>query len=128
MDGSYSYLGNQDFNGTDSLTYAVSDGQLVTNTATVNLTVTAVNDAPVVPSRSLSLNEDNTLVLDPLAGATDAEGDPLSASLIAGPLHGSLSVNADGSYNHAYPVDTGWMDSSGWSAVLSSVVPTPNRD
>ena len=45
----------------------------------------------------MSLNEDNTLVLDPLADATDAEGDPLSASLIAGPLHGSLSVNADGS-------------------------------
>ena len=54
----------------------------------------------MVPSRSLSLNEDNTLVLDPLAGATDAEGDPLSASLIAGPLHGSLSVNADGSYSY----------------------------
>ena len=43
------------------------------------------------------VNEDNTLVLDPQAGATDAEGDPLSAILIAAPLHGSLSVNADGS-------------------------------
>ena len=60
----------------------------------------AITEKGLIATFKTPLNEDNTLVLDPLAGATDAEGDPPSASLIAGPLHGSLSVNADGSYSY----------------------------
>jgi len=44
-DGSFSYTPNADYNGADSFTYRVSDGSLFSNTATVNLTIAAVNDA-----------------------------------------------------------------------------------
>ena len=46
-DGSFSYTPTADYNGPDSFTYKLNDGSLDSNTATVSLTVTAVNDAPV---------------------------------------------------------------------------------
>lgn len=45
-DGTVTYTPNADFNGSDSFTYTISDGQGGTDTATVNVTVNAVNDAP----------------------------------------------------------------------------------
>ena len=41
------YTPDADFFGTDSFTYTISDGNGGTDTATVNVTVTNVNDAPI---------------------------------------------------------------------------------
>ncbi len=46
-DGSFIYTPDADWNGTDNFTYTASDGSGGTDTATVNITVTPVNDAPV---------------------------------------------------------------------------------
>ncbi|SDE72331.1 Ig-like domain-containing protein, partial [Ruegeria marina] len=46
-DGSLTYTPDADFNGTDSFTYTLSDGQGGSTTATVTVTVSPVNDAPV---------------------------------------------------------------------------------
>ena len=45
--GSFSYTPAGNYAGADSFTYKASDGTLSSNAATVSLTVTAVNDAPV---------------------------------------------------------------------------------
>ena len=42
----YLYTPDADFNGDDSFTYTISDGNGGSDTATVSITVTAVNDAP----------------------------------------------------------------------------------
>jgi VCBS repeat-containing protein len=47
-DGSFTYTPNAHFNGEDSFTYEATDGKEVSNTATVSISVTAVNDAPTV--------------------------------------------------------------------------------
>lgn len=44
--GTLTYRPNADFNGIDTFTYRVSDGQLFSTPATVTLTVDAINDAP----------------------------------------------------------------------------------
>ena len=46
--GSYSYTPAANFNGSDSFTFKANDGSADSNTATVTITVSAVNDAPVV--------------------------------------------------------------------------------
>lgn len=46
-DGKLKYTPFPDFNGTDTFTYAATDGRDVSNAATVTVTVDAVNDAPV---------------------------------------------------------------------------------
>ena len=47
-DGSFTYTPNSNFNGIDSFTYAISDGNGGTDTATVYLNVAPVNDAPTL--------------------------------------------------------------------------------
>jgi VCBS repeat-containing protein len=44
--GSFTYTPDPDFNGTDTFTYQASDGQALSNTATVTITVNPVNDDP----------------------------------------------------------------------------------
>jgi VCBS repeat-containing protein len=47
QDGTFTYTPEEDFFAADSFTYRVSDGTELSNIATVSLTVTPVNDAPV---------------------------------------------------------------------------------
>ena len=56
--GAYTYTPAKDANGADSFTFRASDGALSSNTATVTITVAAVNDAPVV---ALPLPDQSTL-------------------------------------------------------------------
>ncbi|WP_404972822.1 tandem-95 repeat protein [Vibrio campbellii] len=60
-DGTITYTPNQDYNGPDQFTYTVSSGG-VTETTTVTLNVTPVNDKPVVENTiaDQSLEEDFT--------------------------------------------------------------------
>jgi hypothetical protein len=45
-DGSFSYTPDPDFNGSDSFTYHASDGNLDSDTATVNIEVRPVDEPP----------------------------------------------------------------------------------
>ena len=57
-DGSFSYTPDPDFYGVDSFTYVANDGMVDSNVATVTITVTPVNDAPVAVDDSYSTDED----------------------------------------------------------------------
>jgi hypothetical protein len=88
------------YNGADSFTFKVNDGMVDSNIATVTITVTAVNDAPIAVNDSYYTNEDSVLnVAAPgiLSNDTDPENKPLIAYLKSGPTHGALSFYANGS-------------------------------
>lgn len=77
-DGSFRYATATDFHGTDHFTYRLSDGAAVSRIATVELTITPVNDAPTAASLAAELAEDGTLVIDLPALVTDVDGDSLA--------------------------------------------------
>jgi hypothetical protein len=58
---SVDYTPAANFNGTEVITYTVSDGTLTDATGTLTITVTAVNDAPVAVDDTLTVLEDASL-------------------------------------------------------------------
>jgi VCBS repeat-containing protein len=99
-DGTVKYTPNANFNGADSFTYTISDGNGGTATATVVVTVNAVNDAPVAAGDSASVDEDSSVTITVLGNDSDVDGDTLAAVLVSGPAHGSVVLNADGTFTY----------------------------
>jgi VCBS repeat-containing protein len=103
-DGSLTYTPTANYSGPDSFTYHANDGSADSNTATVDIAVTAVNDAPVGVNDAFTIAEDTALVVSVatgvLANDTDAEGSALTAALATGPAHGTLTLNVDGSFTY----------------------------
>jgi len=104
-DGSVTYTPAGNYNGADSFSYTVSDGHGGGSTAQVNLTVTPVNDPPHAVNDSYHLTQGQTLTIGAkdgvLANDTDVDGDALTvAGATIAPLHGQLTLNADGSFSY----------------------------
>ncbi|HHF3205315.1 TPA: tandem-95 repeat protein [Vibrio diabolicus] len=76
-DGSVTYTPNDNYHGTDSFTYIVTSGG-VSESTTVNVDVTPVNDAPVATNDNAVTDEDTPVTIDVLPNDTDVDGDKLS--------------------------------------------------
>lgn len=97
--GTFNYVPTLNYNGTDSFTYKVTDGSLESNTATVNITVAAVNDAPIAVNMNINIAEDNTY--NGIITATDMDNSTLNAILVSGATHGIVTLNANGAFSYA---------------------------
>ncbi|KIC12156.1 hypothetical protein RA19_02600 [Leisingera sp. ANG-M1] len=84
VNGRLVYTPNADFNGTDTFTYTVSDGQGGTAQAAVTVAVAAVNDAPVAADDAATTSEDSPVTLAPLANDSDTEGSALAITALDG--------------------------------------------
>jgi VCBS repeat-containing protein len=87
--GTFVYTPNGNANGSDTFTFKVNDGTSDSNVATVTVTITPVNDAPVATDQTATTAEDAAQPVT-LSGS-DVEGDPLAFSIVTGPSHGVLS-------------------------------------
>ncbi|HIF9290492.1 TPA: retention module-containing protein, partial [Photobacterium damselae] len=134
-DGSWEYVPNPEFNGEDSFTVVVDDGNGGTDTITVTVNVTPVNDAPVGENVSAETQED-TVVTGQLT-ATDVDGDNLTFKPGSNPENGSVTINADGSWEYVPNTDFNGEDSftvvvddgnGGTDTITVTVNVTPTND
>ena len=97
--GQLVYTPNPGFSGTDSFTYAVSDGRGGTSSATVTVTVGVggpLNQPPVANPDSTTTPANTAVTIAVLANDTDPESDPLTVTAASVPAaQGTVVVNAD---------------------------------
>jgi VCBS repeat-containing protein len=110
-DGTLTYTPDADFHGTDAFTYTVNDdaspwhvhgllgflGAGHDSTATVTVTVTAANEAPVARDDSATTAEDTAVVINVVANDTDPDaGDALAIIGISGASNGTVAFDGGG--------------------------------
>jgi len=88
------YTPAANFNGVDTFTYTVSDGNGGTDSATVTVTVEPVNDDPVAVDDSAATDEETLVSIDVLANDTDVDGDALTIQSVQDPANGTAVINA----------------------------------
>ncbi|MCH7573896.1 MAG: tandem-95 repeat protein [Candidatus Marinimicrobia bacterium] len=87
------YVPAQHYNGSDTLSYSMTDGTLL-DTALVFITVTPVNDAPVAMADTVTTPEDTELTIFALTNDTDIDGDSLTIVGITQPTHGAAKIDS----------------------------------
>ncbi|TOI27392.1 hypothetical protein CGI63_23210, partial [Vibrio parahaemolyticus] len=76
-DGTVTYTPDDNYVGKDTFTYVVTSGG-VSESTTVEVNVTPVNDAPVAKDDIATTQEDTAVTIDVLTNDTDVDGDTLS--------------------------------------------------
>jgi uncharacterized repeat protein (TIGR01451 family) len=115
------YVPGANKNGSDSFTYKANDGLADSNVANVAVTITAANSAPTCLGTSLTTTLNTPA--DTAPNCTDADGDPLSysivsqgvkgtASVVAGQLHYVPNLGAAGLDSFTYKANDGTVDSN----------------
>lgn len=138
LDGSFAYTPTANFNGTDTFTYVANDGLANSASATVTITVSAVNNAPMAMDDQVTTAEDSALTI---AAATvlgnDAEidaGDVITITGVGAPANGTATLqpssilytpaaNFNGVDTFSYTIsDTGGLTST--ATITVTVTPT----
>ncbi|MDW1637100.1 MULTISPECIES: tandem-95 repeat protein [unclassified Vibrio] len=136
-DGSVTYTPNDNYHGTDSFTYIVTSGG-VSESTTVNVDVTPVNDAPVANDDAATTQEDTAVTIDVLPNDTDIDGDTLSiqsasvpeaqgkVEIVGGKLVFTPAENFNGDAEITYTVTDGSLtDQATVNVTVNAVNDTP---
>jgi T5SS/PEP-CTERM-associated repeat protein/VCBS repeat-containing protein len=97
-DGSFTYVPDSTFAGSDSFAYRADDGIFTSAPTTVRVS----NLPPAARDDAYAVDEDATLTVPAatgvLANDSDTVSPSLTASLMEAPRHGALTLNPDGSF------------------------------
>ena len=96
----YTYTPNANYHGDDSFVFLVDDGNGGSSTATISLTIKAVNDAPVFTDPNLELEEDDSLAFNIFDYWNDIDSDNLQVVGVPIANLGSLLEVATGNYQY----------------------------
>jgi VCBS repeat-containing protein len=123
QDGTFTYVPNANFTGTDQFTYKASDGQADSAAETVTIQVTAVNDAPTAAAGTLTVTED--IAGNGTLNGADIDGDGLTFSIVENGKKGTVTIidpatgayiyqphaNANGTDHFTFKVSDGTLES-----------------
>jgi VCBS repeat-containing protein len=104
-------------NVADTFTYTVRDGGLIFDTATVTVTVTGVNDAPVAVDDVVTTMLETAVIVSPLTNDTDPDTtDTMNISGFTQGIHGAVANNGNGTLT--YTPATGYSGSDSFTYTI----------
>jgi type 1 glutamine amidotransferase len=122
--GSFTYVSDAGYAGTDTFTYKANDGTSTSASSTVTITVEEVvappNTQPVAEGDAYSTVSGEALSLAApgvMTNDTDADGDALTATRTSTPVNGAVSLQADGSFT--YTPDNGFVGKDQFTYTVS---------
>ena len=94
-DGTIEFTPEPDFTGSTTITYTITDPDGNEDTASVDVTVTPANGAPVTEDDVATTPLGTPVIIDVLVNDSDPDGDPLTVISATSP-NGSVDINDDG--------------------------------
>jgi hypothetical protein len=116
--GDFNYRPDVNHCGQDRFVYAARSFGSGSEQAEVVIDVSCVQDPPSIPSFAMSIIEDRPESFGApgiLGNASDPEGDPITAVLVEGAQHGTVTLGADGSLSYVPDEDFCGTDSFRWA-------------
>ena len=98
-DGTLTFTPAPDYNGPATITYTVEDGNGGSSTATVDVTVNPVNDAPVAEDDTAATDPSTPVDIPVLDNDSDVDNDPLTVTS-ATATNGTVRINPDGTLTY----------------------------
>lgn len=116
-DYTITYTPAANYNGSDSFTYTVTDGNGGSDTATVGIIISAVNDAPVARDDSATTEQDTAVTINVLGNDSDVDGDVVSISSFDATSTGggTITDNGDGMLTYSPLAGFAGTDSFGYT-------------
>jgi VCBS repeat-containing protein len=101
-DSTITYTPNTNFNGADTFTYSICDGGTpnLCDTATVIITINAINDAPIANDDTNTTSEDTPVSGTVATNDTDVDGPSITIAEVTPPSNGTIVLNTDGTYTY----------------------------
>ncbi|MBT4921795.1 MAG: tandem-95 repeat protein [Rickettsiales bacterium] len=98
IDNQIIYMANDNYYGTDSLEYVVSDGNGAEVSNILTITIAPVNDTPIAYELSVSTLEESEITINLAELIEDIDGEVFKRDniILGSALYGSLTLNAAG--------------------------------
>ena len=87
------YTPSQDYYGSDSFTYEISDGQGGSATGSVSITINQINDLPTAAADTANTDENTPVTIAVLSNDSDPDGDTLTITSVGSPAHGTTAIS-----------------------------------
>ncbi|MFH1717026.1 MAG: Ig-like domain-containing protein [Planctomycetota bacterium] len=97
-DGTYNYVPDDGYVGSDSFTFSVADGQIGAEPVQAKVTIAVTNTGPILTPDLATTDQGVPVVVDVLANDSDPDGDPLSLGVFTYEGAGTLVLNEDGTF------------------------------
>lgn len=83
------YTPRANFNGTDTFTFRVNDATTNSAPATITISISPVNDAPLAQAKTAKAVKENPVAI--VLSGSDVDGDVLTYQVVSNPLNGTLT-------------------------------------
>jgi VCBS repeat-containing protein len=98
--GQFVYTPNANYFGSDMIVYHATDASGASDVATITISITSVNDTPVVVGETINGVEDTVVTGNVATNDSDVETSSLTYTVVTGPSSGSVVLTTNGTFTY----------------------------